>query len=366
MAKTVTAILVNYNGAHNICAAVTSILSDTTQATLQIVVVDNSQSPLEEATLRRDLPPGVNLLVAHENLGFGRGCNWGAASFPADFYWLVNPDVRVARGCLDGLLAAMEDNKQLGAVSPLQSLDSAGQWLFSPSWLPNAIDSWVRAKASVDTDAYRRYCCAVSAEAYRLWTSKIPVLQRALSGAAMLVRHECVEPASGLFDPRFFMYFEDSDLCKSLRRRGWRMAIEPRSRAVHHWELAAHKGGLMSASEPLFFSKHHPNSHWLLKAIELQDKQALKPRPWNQEPTHTWPHQTTLSLPDWLHSGWLCEISPNPLFQSSVGYAGSGREIQWPQSVDDAIRGIDIFARISSVNSESQRFKSIIFQLGKA
>ena len=341
-----TAILVNYHCAADIAQAVRSVLADA--PTVRVVVVDNSVSTQEALRLRRWLHPNVELLVADRNLGFGAACNWAVAHAPSDHYWLINPDVRVQQGCLRALLGALKADPGLGAVAPRQYLDLARKWLFSPSWLPASIDAWVRERALREPTVTMRFGRAVRAESLKLWCATTsPVAQRALSGAAMLVRRGCLPVDGCLFDPAYFMYFEDSDFCMRLRYGGWRMAVIPMAEAVHLWRMGGHKDDLMQRSAPIYFNRHFGGSHWLAKAHAIASHPVM-----SSSAIPVWWVDHPLKVPAPWVNGWSLEISPLGVFLPSVGQVGSGPLIPWPDEVVDAVKGAPLLARLAPLQVE--------------
>jgi GT2 family glycosyltransferase len=349
----VTAVLVNYFGHADIAQAVASLLADA--PTLDIIVVDNSDDSREAAALQAALPAHVTLAHAPHNLGFGQACNWAASMRPdATFYWLVNPDVRVLRGCLAGLRQAMTEHPELGAVAPLQFLDADQTWLLSPSWRPTALGTWASELAQRQPHAWQRYTNAVLAENRRVLLAKkhaeqgasCVLTQRALSGAIMFVRRAAVAAIGGLFDPRYFMYYEDSDLCLRLRRGGWGMGLASNARALHLWTMGAHKAQLMAQAAPVYFNAHFPNSPWLVKAHTLTTQV-----PPMQISRPTWQQQTPLHIPEDKQTGWMLELSPLPLLLPSAICEGQGATAPWPSGIVQAVQGADLWARLSPLAS---------------
>lgn len=315
------AVLVNYRNAGEIIAAVAALRADA--PLLPIVVVDNSEQDAEAQALRHGLPAGVHLCIADSNLGFGRACNLGLAHYgrTADWVFLVNPDVRVQPGCVAALLAALAADPGLAAVAPRQYLDQQRQWLLPPSWLPTALRAWVTERCLRDPQAARRYSRAARAEWLRLAQASAPQPQRALSGGAVLLRCRDLEAVGGLFDPRFFMYFEDSDLCLRLRRHGRRLAVVPQAEAVHLWAHTPQKGPLMAEGAAVYFGKHYPPpDRWQQRAARLAAQ------PWAQPllgPASTLTAAAEAWSPEWT-TGWLCELSPSPLMIPATGCFGHG------------------------------------------
>lgn len=338
----VCAVLVNYRGAEEVAAAAASVLADS--PAVELVVVDNSESPDEAQRLRARLPPQARLIVAPHNLGFGAACNLALQTSGAEAAWLVNPDVRVLPGCLAALVGALQEHLGLAAVAPRQTLDLGQRWLLPPSTLPTAIDQWARVQACASARARRRYVRAARALALRLWTARgaEPVPQRALSGAALLVRRRCLLPGESLFDPRYFMYYEDSDLCLRLRRRGWRLATVPAARAVHLWRLAPHKAGLMAQAEPLYFERHFAGNRWLGRQAAATDAALPRFRPVAGA--------ADLQVPPALQAGWVFELSPAPLVDPAAALLGRGAQLPWPEEVLAACGPVPVYGRLGPID----------------
>lgn len=348
------AVLVNFRGAQDIAAAAASVLADSPG--VELVVVDNSESEVEAAQLRALLPPQARLVVASHNLGFGAACNLALEHSSAAAAWLVNPDVRVLPGCLQALLAALQADPRLAAVAPRQTLDLEQAWQLPPSTLPTAIDRWARAQALSSLRSRRRFVGAARALAVRLWTAADGevVPQRALSGGAMLVRRACLDPGESLFDPRYFMYYEDSDFCLRMRRRGWRLAAVPAARAVHLWRLGSHKDGLMAQSEPLYFARHFAGSRWLGR----EPAAAAQVLPPFRPVTST----ADLQVPPALQRAWVFELSPTPLLDPAAAFVGSGAVLPWPAAVMAACGPVPLFARVGPSRADVQEDSGLLLR----
>lgn len=344
------AILVNYFGAADIAAAVASARADVPE--LPIVVVDNSDDATEHYQLKQLLPSDVKLLRAPGNIGFGRACNLAAQATPATYLLLVNPDVQLLPGCVQALRQALEEDSTLAAVAPRQFLDSGCQWRLPPAWLPTALRTWATEYAQRDAIAARRFAKATRAENLRYWTAQAPVLQRALSGGIMMLRRSALRPQEPLFDPRFFMYFEDSDLCLRLRQRQAKMAMVPQAHAVHAWRNLPHKAVLMAQGSNLYFQKHYPHDRWLRKAQHITATTPPLPLSWQ-------PGQTCLAVPEDWHTGWVLELSISPLLQPAIGMAGTGAWANVPAQILAGAEGAPAYARLGGLHtpaSDCQRF----------
>ena len=187
-----------------------------------VTVVDNAGTfPLRESASVRVLRPGANI-------GFGRGVNRGAAVGGAPWILLLNPDTSAEPDDLTRLVAIAEGHSDVGVLAPtLVNFDG------SPQIGGGRFTGWPRELARV-SGAGRRVR-ALRARIRREFRGERfgALIDRSwVSGAAMLVRRVVFEAVGG-FDERFFLYYEDEDLCRRIRDRGWRVATTPEVRVKH-------------------------------------------------------------------------------------------------------------------------------------
>ncbi|MES2609827.1 MAG: glycosyltransferase family 2 protein [Pseudomonadota bacterium] len=344
------AVLVNYRGAAEIAAAVESVLADAPG--IEVRVVDNSDDGHEWALLQSLLPKSVHCHRADGNIGFGRGCNLAVHASSADCFFLVNPDVRLVRGCTRALMDALADDATLGAIAPRQFLDPALQWHLPPSWLPTAVRAWATERARREPTIRGRVRHATGAEALRHWQAHhAPLRQRALSGGALMVHRRALDVGGDLFDPQFFMYFEDSDLCMRLRHQGWGMAMVPQAHAVHAWRNAPHKQGLMEAGAAVYFAKHYADDRWLHKTQGLQNPHPGAMEEPSQPGTRAI-EGIELAVPESLQAGWVLELSPDPLRQICIGHLGTGERARASYRTLEHFGAGPVFARLRSSRQE--------------
>lgn len=164
-----------------------------------VVVVDNA-SPDRSAD--HAVAAGARLVTNRGNLGFGTGCNRGAALVRTPYTLFLNPDARLSPGSLARLVGRLEADPGLGAVAPLLSSRGRVQ-------MP-------RRNSLIDVDSPHSF-------------SEIPDEATDvgfLSGAALLVRTDAFRAVGG-FDERIFLYLEDDDLCTRLCRAGYRLQLLP-------------------------------------------------------------------------------------------------------------------------------------------
>ncbi|HEV8584852.1 MAG TPA: glycosyltransferase 87 family protein [Methylomirabilota bacterium] len=262
-APDVTAVVVSWNTREHLARCLAALEAAAGGLRVETIVVDNGSTDGSQAMVA-DKFPRVRLIQSPDNVGFGRACNLGAAAGTGRAILLVNSDCEPAPGALATLSAALDADATLGAAfARLLNADGTLQ----PSVHDALPGPWSQAGDVVFASSLR----------YALY--RAPGLKRALLGrtlrrhaaahdvawggaACVLVRRKAFEAVDG-FDPRFFMYMEDLDLCARLGAAGFRLRYLPEAVAVHHWGASTAKSPapmLRHAylSRLAYFDKHFP------------------------------------------------------------------------------------------------------------
>jgi GT2 family glycosyltransferase len=181
---------------------------------LDVIVVDNASS----GDAVRRLPERYARLrvVRNEvNRGFAGASNQGIAQATGELVLLLNDDTVVEPGALRRLVTAMVDHPTWGAcqaklllMDDPERLDTAGSFLTATGFLVH--------RGAHEPEAHY-------AETDEIFAAK---------GAALLIRRRAIDDV-GVFDPDFFAYFEESDLCWRLWIAGWRVGFVADARVLH-------------------------------------------------------------------------------------------------------------------------------------
>ena len=219
----------------------------------EVVVVDNDQGAVPE------MPHPVRLIRNPENMGFARACNQGILTSNGEYVVFINPDTLVEEDFFENLRRFFDENLRAGVAGP-RIVDAEGNLQLSARKELSFVSGFL-GRTSLLTRLFpknplvRRFFPAVERLAG-------PTAVDWVSGACMVIRRRTLEEV-GPMDERFFMYFEDADLCRRAREAGWLVYYLPQVEVLHHT-------GASSRSKPravwnlhksafLYHRKHGPH-----------------------------------------------------------------------------------------------------------
>lgn len=218
----IVTVTVNYKMRDKAFAMLRSLFCDMQGASLKIqpVVVDNGSHDDIKDALMKEFGQRVVFIDAGANVGFGKGNNLALRQFDAKYYFIANPDLVFLENqprATERFYQFMEENPKIGIVAPrLMLLD--GQIQPSCMRFPNFFDQPIYR-----LNLHKKYDWARKRVEYLHMKdfdhTKTQPIDWA-TGAALFVRGSMLKEV-GLFDERYFMYFEDTDLCRKFWSRGW-------------------------------------------------------------------------------------------------------------------------------------------------
>lgn len=173
----------------------------------EVIVVDN-RSTDDTVAVARALLPQARIIESPGNIGFGRANNLGLEAVRTDYALLHNPDARLEPGALDALAAAADRYPEAAIIAPVlyDAPGRVGDFFRGPFWM----------RASQPAPEPAGDLCA-----------------EFVTGAAMLLNMRLMREV-GFFDPWFFLYAEDDDLCLRVRRAGHPIVVVADARMEHH------------------------------------------------------------------------------------------------------------------------------------
>lgn len=176
----------------------------------QVVLINNTK---EDITDLGKIIKGTKIINNEENVGFAKGVNQGINLAQKDksvtHYFLMNNDLSLSSGSFNQLLLTFTKFKNAGVVSPVLRHNHGYDW----------------------GGRYNKWTGMVK---HKNWINKPKTIQTVehVAGASMLISREAAEKI-GLFDERFFLYFEDLDYCLRVRKAGFTIHINPEVIADH-------------------------------------------------------------------------------------------------------------------------------------
>lgn len=270
-----TAVVVTHNSAGEVTSTLTPLLA----AGGSVVVVDNASTDGTLDLVRERFPDAITL-ANERNVGFAVAVNQGLAHVRTDTVLLVNPDCTVPPATAAGLATFLAERPDVGvagprilhpdgtvAVSahPFESLRTVVASRFGGSLVPVGVRrllSGRRRRAAYDA------CRSSLEQASVDW----------LSGACLAVRMDLLRATGGL-DERYFLYYEDEELCWQARQRGADVVYLPDLAVTHIGGASSETGATwphLYRSMLVFFALHRPTRfHAVRTAILVRSAVGL-------------------------------------------------------------------------------------------
>jgi GT2 family glycosyltransferase len=251
----INAIVVNYFTADFILLLVDILLREPEMGL--VVIADNSGEDAIVTLAKKD--NRIKVMRFGKNIGFGAAVNRAAQAYPADWFLVINPDTVPDAGFLQQLLqGALQTNALI--AGPRFFWDD--NKLFK---LPPALGhSWsiqynmaIAKQSAVDATLLDAQW---TIRHERFWKTETPFTESFLSGACLLIKNDTSYFQGGnLFDPRFFMYYEDTDICINAVLAGKTVVCIPGAHVVHYWNQSPteHKATYMGEAHQQYMEKYY-------------------------------------------------------------------------------------------------------------
>jgi GT2 family glycosyltransferase len=246
----VSVIIVNFNTPELTAELVESIRKHTAGASYDIIVVDNGSESSSRFSADPD-EPALKTIQSDINLGFGRAINLGAKNSTGEYLLFANSDSLLISNALPIMVAYLKENRDCAACSP-RLVQKNGQ-----------VHSSIRRFPDYGNIRHSRGSILKADSNYTLVADTSRKEVEAMSATFMMVRRDLFEQLGG-FDERFFMYVEDTDLCKRFHDIGKQVVYLGDIEVVHHWGASTRLHPWRMKLEHhisirKYFLKHYPN-----------------------------------------------------------------------------------------------------------
>ncbi|MBO74142.1 MAG: hypothetical protein CMD33_02600 [Flavobacteriales bacterium] len=219
-APRVAVVILNWNGRHHLETYLPSVVEHSKEHA-EIVVIDNGSSDDSKVWLGEHYPD-AHLIELQENLGFAGGYNAGLKEISADFFVLLNSDVRTTPNWIPPVIDMMQ-NEVYAACQPLIRNETD----------PELFEYAGAAGGFIDRDGFT-FCAGRIFEVFETdhgqYNSNREVFWA--SGAALFIQADAWYEVGGL-DEDFFAHMEEIDLCWRLKNRGYKIGVCGQSIVYH-------------------------------------------------------------------------------------------------------------------------------------
>jgi GT2 family glycosyltransferase len=217
----VAVILVSFNTRDRLSACLESLQSQDYSGNVELVVVDNASSDHSKEMISERFPE-VTLIANDENLGFAAANNQAYSMTDAEIICLVNPDTLVQRDAVSHAVDHLLRQPETGLCGGLL-VDGDGERHPSGRRFPNAFGKFLTLSGLSARFPNSKF---FAGQDYGWFDHLTPIQVEWVPGAFTCIRRELIEEI-GFFDERYFLYYEETDLCLRAKRHGWRVDLVP-------------------------------------------------------------------------------------------------------------------------------------------
>jgi N-acetylglucosaminyl-diphospho-decaprenol L-rhamnosyltransferase len=251
--------VVNYNTSLLLDEMFYSLRNSNYEDVLRYLIVDNASSDDSVQKLRSKFPVAL-LLTNNKNVGFGRANNQLIDHISGEYVLLLNTDAFVAPDTILKTIEFMKTHPDCGVLG-VRLIGRDGELQPSCRYFPTPLNVFLSRTGLSMFFPRVRYIDDMN------WDHASVRECDWVPGCYYLIRHEVIDQV-GLFDPRYFLYYEEVDHCKRVREAGWKVVYYPHTSVVHVGGESAKSAGELSSSgrqlsalqiesELLYFRKHH-------------------------------------------------------------------------------------------------------------
>ena len=224
---TLSISIVNTNNRELLNNCLKSIYETTKDTSFEIIVVDN-KSDDGSAQLVKENFPEVLLIENTSRQGYGYNHNRAFEISKGDFFLVFNEDMIIVDNALDKMVKIATEDKSIGALGcRLLNPDGTLQPSCSNEYtfLTCLFDDLIPYRLAGKSSPYRT--------AMYQWSHDEERDVGVIMGCCMLIPREVAEE-TGLFDEQFFVYYEETDLCRRIRQSGKRVCFTPEGQVIHY------------------------------------------------------------------------------------------------------------------------------------
>jgi len=220
-------IIVSYNTQEVLRKCLNLIYEDLGEIRAEIIIADNASHDGSPDMVEQEFPD-IRLIRCEKNFGFAKANNIAMKEAKGDYFLLLNSDAYIKPGVLKSTLDYMKDNIDVGILG-VKLLGEEGNLQPSARKFPNSFHRF-----TVLSGLYGRFPKSrlLGGPDYSWWDHSSIKIVDWVVGAYFMVRKEVVEKV-GYFDERYFLYYEETDLCLQVKKQGYKVIFFPHAEVIH-------------------------------------------------------------------------------------------------------------------------------------
>lgn len=225
---TLDIVIVNWNSGKQLRECLDSIkdVNCTSFKVDKVVIVDNNSTDNSIDLLSENNYEYNLCIIKNEyNAGFGKACNQGAAKCESEYLLFLNPDTKLFENSLNGIMSFCQEQGEDLGVTGLQLIDEEGHVARTCRYFPKKADRIWKILGLT------RVFPSLSNEMLTWDHNDLKEVEQ-IMGAFFIVRNKVFKELKG-FDERFFVYYEEVDLCKRIKDSGYKNLFYPNSQVFH-------------------------------------------------------------------------------------------------------------------------------------
>ena len=244
----ITIIIVTYYSEDKIYDCLSALYDAIDKDEIRCIVVDNNSKD-QTASIVRENFPKVLLIENDENSGYGRGMNLGFEKTDTEYTIFMNPDAIISYANIKILEEFMDNTPEAGMAAPSIEKSNKSYQVAGNLAIPkNIIKAFLGMKK----------------ELQEILPDSKPFETNWICGAIMFCRTELIKRLNG-FDPTFFLYFEETDLCYRVMRSGYSLWAIGESKAYHASNSSARKVNPELKQGGCLYEHFYPSRFYYIK-----------------------------------------------------------------------------------------------------
>jgi GT2 family glycosyltransferase len=362
--------IVSYNSGHVLKDCIDSILESAKGLRIEIIVVDNCSQDGSAGFIKSHFPR-VLLIENVRNAGFGAAHNQAFKRSKGRYFLILNPDTVIFDRAINALVEFMDGNDRAGVAGCKIFWDEEKNFMFPDLRIHSLATALIQFAPSClyYTDNFLSQWYWRSA--HSIWTAQAPVKVDGVTGGLMMIRRGLFEYVGG-FDERFFLFFEEHDLLRRIKRLGQEIYYVPCAEILHYFEESVRNssidvGAVFMKSALYYYKKHYGmlGSSFIktLLALNLACRRIKSEGASDrQEYMEVYPENGRLSIKWPPQKGAVCyllEISYSPAFSDRGGVYVRGESFILKSDILKRLPDETGFLRVLPVHADNTTGKVV-------